>query len=418
MSTAPLDTDIHTFAFWGRPWADRDETFRHLRATAPIMWCPPAESLLLPPDENTAGFWSVFRHADIRTISRNPKVFSSYEGIFMEDFPEVVSQGALSFIVLDAPRHTQLRSIVQVAFSPRHIARIESDIRDIARTLVDHMVTVDGGDICALLSKPLPGKIFASFFGVPDGALADEVIQNAEHMAAWSDPEELGDLEPIELFGNAAFRLNDIALELTAVRREQPGDDLLTWVIQAEHEGQQLEDWEIGSFFSLLAAAANDTTRHTISHALLAFEQHPEQKAYLLEDLEGRIDNAVEEVLRWATPLMHMRRTALVDTEIAGQEIKAGDKVVMWYCSGNRDEEVFERPYEFDITREPNRHLSFGGGGIHFCLGSNLAKQTIRAALLEIYGRLPDISVGEPEFLVANFVHGIKRLPGSWTPTA
>jgi cytochrome P450 len=417
MST-PIATDIHTFDFWGRPWAERDETFRTLRAESPLRWSPPAESLLLPPDEDTAGFWSLFRHADIVKVSRDSKTFSSAEGVFMEDFPEIVREASLSFIVADAPRHTQLRGIVQRAFSARNVAKLEAESTRVAKELVDEMAPLGEGDVCDLLSRQLPGRIFASFFGVPPGDLRDEVMHNAEMMAAWSDPEELGDLEPIELFGNAAMRLNDIALELTEERRDKPGDDLLTWVIEAEFEGQRLEDWEIGSFFSLLAAAANDTTRHTVSHALLAFEQHPDQRALLLEDLPGRTGSTIDEVLRWASPLMHMRRTATEDTEIAGQEIKAGEKVVLWYCSGNRDEEVFEDPYDFRVLRTPNRHLGFGGGGPHFCLGSNLAKQTLRAALLEVYTRMPDITVGEPEFLIANFVHGIKRLPGRWTPAA
>lgn len=417
MTMTPIATDINTFDFWGRPWAERDEAFRVLRNESPIKRYPPAESLLVPPEMNTEGFWAVFRHEDIVRISRNAQVFSSAEGIFMEDFPEVVREGSLSFIVSDAPRHTQLRGIVQKAFSARNVRKLEEESSRVASALVEEMAPLGGGDVCDLLSRQLPGRIFANFFGVPPGDLRDEVMHCAEMMAAWSDPEELGDKEPIELFGDAAFRLNEIALELTEARRGKPRDDLLTWVIEAEFEGQRLEDWEIGSFFSLLAAAANDTTRHSVTHALLAFEQNPDQKALLLEDLHGRVDSTVEEVLRWATPLMHMRRTTTQDTEIAGQQVRGGEKVVLWYCSGNRDERVFEDPYSFRILREPNKHLGFGGGGPHFCLGSNLAKQTLRAALLEVYARMPDITVGEPEFLVANFVHGIKRLPATWTPS-
>lgn len=418
VSSTPVKTDINTFDFWARPWAERDEAFRQLRETEPVKWFPPAESLLVPPELNQKGFWSVFRHADIQKVSRNPEVFISGEGVFMEDFPPEVREASLSFIVTDAPRHTQLRGIVQVAFSPRHIRQLESEIRGVARDLVDTMVKLDGGEVCELLAGKLPGVLFASFFGIPPGDLRDEVMHYSDHMGAWSDPETLGDLQPIELFGNAATRLAQIAIELTAERRANPGDDLLSWVIQAEFEGKKLTDLEIGSFFALLAAAAHDTTRQSIAHALWAFEQNEDQKELLLEDLEGRVDLAIEEVLRWATPLMHMRRTAATDTEIAGQPIAAGDKVVIWYTSGNRDEEVFEDPFEFRILRDPNRHLSFGGGGPHFCIGNSLARHTLRAALLEVYGRLPDIKVSEPEYLLANFVHGIKRLNATWTPSA
>lgn len=415
MST-PLATDIHTFDFWARPWAERDEVFTALRNGTAIRYDPPAESLLMPPEDNDAGFWSVFRHADIVRISRDPKTFCSGEGVFMEDFPEIVREASLSFIVADAPRHTQLRGIVQRAFSARNVEKLYADASTVASELVAEIAPRGECDFSKDFARQLPGRLFANFFGIPPGDLRDEAMHCAEMMAAWSDPEELGDMEPIELFGNAAMRLNEIALELTEERRAQPGDDLLTWVVEAEFEGERLDDWEIGSFFSLLAAAANDTTRHSLSHAMLAFQQHPDQRALLLEDLEGRLPRTIEEILRWASPLMHMRRTATLDTEIAGQEIKAGDKVVLWYCSGNRDERAFDRPFTFDILRDTNKHLSFGGGGPHFCLGSNLAKQTIKAALLELYTQIPDIEVGEPEFLVANFVHGIKRLPATWTP--
>ncbi len=417
MSTS-AETDIHTFDFWSRPWKERDETFTALRRESPLRYSPPAESLLMPPDEDTEGFWSLFRHADQVRVSRDPRTFCSGEGVFMEDFPEIVREASLSFIVADAPRHTQLRGIVQKAFSARNVAKLYADASQVARELVAEIAPLGEGDFSKLFARQLPGRIFANFFALPPGDLRDEAMHCAEMMAAWADPEELGDQEPIELFGNAAMRLNEIALDLTEERRAKPGDDLLTWVVQAEFEGERLDDWEIGSFFSLLAAAANDTTRHSLAHALLAFERNPDQRALFLEDMEGRMDSTIDEILRWASPLMHMRRTATVDTEIAGQPIKAGEKIVLWYCSGNRDEDVFEDPFRFKITRTPNKHLSFGGGGPHFCLGSNLAKQTIRAALREIYTQMPDIQVGEPEFLVANFVHGIKRLPATWTPPA
>lgn len=417
MATAP-PADIHTFDFWARPWAERNATFSRLRDEAPVQWSPPAESVLLPPTENTAGFWSVFRQEDIVKVSRNARVFSSAEGVFMEDFPKEVRDASLSFIVQDAPRHTQLRGIVVKAFSARNMAKLESEATVVATELMDEVGPLGEGDFGKLYARQLPGRLFANFFGVPAGELRDEVMHCAEMMASWSDPDELGGLAPIEAFGGAAMRLNQIAHQLTAERRDDLGDDLLSWVISAEFDGERLTDAEIGSFFSLLAAAANDTTRHTLSHGMLALQQNPDQRALLMEDLEGRLDSTVDEIMRYATPLIHMRRTATEDTEIAGQPIAKGDKVVIWYTSGNRDGRVFDAPDEFRILRSPNKHLGFGGGGPHFCLGSNLAKATLRAALLQIHTRIPDITFGESEFLVANFVHGIKSLPATWTPTA
>jgi len=177
-----------------------------------------------------------------------------------------------------------------------------------------------------------------------------------------------------------------------------------------------MSEAEVGAFFTLLVGAANDTTRHAMSHAVHTLHQHPDQKAYLLEDFEGRIDDAVEELLRWQPPLMHFRRTALHDYEIAGKTIKKGDKVVLWYVSGNYDERAYENPDIFDITRRSNKHLAFGAGGPHFCLGNALGRQMMKCALRALYTRLPDLEVGEPELLLSNFMNGVKTIHGTWTP--
>jgi cytochrome P450 len=415
MTTTTADTDISAFEFWRKPFDEREKTFAHLRANDPVSWHRPIESKLLEPEDGAKGFWSINRYEDIQFASRNPTIFSSESGIFMEDFPDVVIQGSLSFIVLDAPRHPQLRGIVWSAFTPGNIRKLEEDIRRQTRELVDEIAPLGEADLATTLCKQLPGRLFANLFGVPPGDLRDEVMHCAEAMASWSDEEMCAGKEPIELFGDAAFRLNEIALDLVEERRAEPQDDLLTWVCQAETEDGKLEDWEIGSFFSLLSAAANDTTRHTMAHTFWNFERFPDQKAILMEQTDDVLETCAEEAVRYATPLLHFRRQVLEDVELGGKQLKAGDKVALWYCSGNRDEAQFDDPMKFDITRSPNRHLGFGGGGPHYCMGASLARLTLRSVFKEVYTRMPDLKVHEPTLLDANVVHGIKSLPAEWT---
>jgi cytochrome P450 len=213
------------------------------------------------------------------------------------------------------------------------------------------------------------------------------------------------------VIGEALWILHQACTELAEQRRAHPTDDLLSALVHARIDGESLRTDEIAAFFVLLSVAGNDTTRHTTSHAMVALQRHPEQRALLLEDLEGRLPVAVEEFVRWATPVMTFRRTATRDVEIAGQAVREGEKVVLVYPSGNRDEAAFDRPGAFDVLRSPNRHLGFGGGGPHYCLGAPLAKVQLRAVFSELLGRHPGIAVGEPRQVVGNFVDGINRLP-------
>ncbi len=263
----------------------------------------------------------------------------------------------------------------------------------------------------------MPGRIFADFFGLPQGETRENVMDAAEKMLAWDDPEAAQGRDAIETYGEEAQRLLDICFDLIDERRAAPGEDLLSWLVEAEFEGRKLEDWEIGSFFTLLAAAGNDTTRHSTAHALHLLTTHPDQRALLLEDLDGRLDGAVEEILRYASPVMQFRRTATADTEIDGVPIAAGDKVVMWYCSGNRDDTVFPDAGRFDIRRESaSPHLGFGGGGPHYCMGAALGRLMLKHGLHELFTRMPDIRSGTPELQVNNFIHGVRALPATWTP--
>lgn len=417
MSTALADPlNIAAKGFWAQHQDVRDAAFARIRAEKPVFWSGPAESDLLPPEENTRGFWSLTTYQDIQFASRNAAIFSSAEGITMEDFSPAMTEIAQSFIAMDAPRHGQLRGITMDAFKPGNMRKLEDWIRGHARDLVDEMAHLGEGDFVKLVSEPLPGRIFGSFFGLEEGEQHEQTIRAAQDLLSWTDPEVCGDLEPLELFANCVLTLSATAFDLAEKRREAPGEDLMTWLVQAEFEGQKMTDEEISAFFVLLAVAANDTTRHASAGAIYALTRFPEARAQLLEDVPGRMGGAVEEILRWVSPLLHMRRTALQDVEVGGQLIRKGDKVVLWYCSGNRDETYWGNPFDFDIFREPNRHQAFGGGGPHFCLGSALARTTLRAILTEVFTRIPDIQAPEPDFLVANFINGIRALPATWTP--
>ncbi len=272
------------------------------------------------------------------------------------------------------------------------------------------------GDFVADISVKLPGRIFASFFGLPAGDLAEQAISAAQRLLSWTDPEACGDQTGLELFAGAVLDLYEVVQELLPERQANPGDDVLSWIVTAEFEGQKMTDEDIQAFFVLMAVAANDTTRHASAHAIYSLTRFPDQRALLAGDIERYVPTAVEEVLRWACPVLHMRRTATQDFELRGTTIKQGEKVVLWYCSGNRDEEVFADPFTFDIRRSPNPHMTFGGGGPHYCLGAALARTMLKAILTEIYTRIPDISAPQPDFLVANFINGIKSLPATWTP--
>jgi cytochrome P450 len=416
MTTAEVvRTDLNSLKFWALPRSTHHDTFRWLRANKPVSWNGPPDSLD-PNLNNAKGFWSVVKHAHIAEISRQPEVFSSAQGVFIDDFPQLETM--LSFIVTDPPRHTEMRNIVSVAFTPRNIAKMSDKIGGIVKGIIDNVAPLGGGDLCQLITKEVPGRVFASMLGIKDEDQILYVMDAAEQFACWNDPEYAHIGSPLVVFADASQKLARLALELVPDRNKNPGDDLLTWVAQAQYEGHKLSTEEVGVFFSLLAAGANDTTRHAMAHVLSLFQQHPDQLAYLMQDFDARVDDAVNEALRMEPPLMHFRRTALRDYEIGGVTIKQGDKVAMWYISGNRDEDVFDRPDVFDISRtaKHNPHQAFGGGGPHYCLGHMLGRAVLKAQMREIYSRMKNLEVGEREMLLSNFMNGVKRLPATWTP--
>jgi cholest-4-en-3-one 26-monooxygenase len=315
---------------------------------------------------------------------------------------------------MDPPLHTRYRLLINKGFTPRMVKQLEDSMRDRATKIVDAICEKGECDFVTDVAAELPLQVIADVLGVPQEDRF-KVFDWSNRLVGADDPEyAMSQENPIE----AAMELYAYAHGIAAERRENPQDDIVSILLRAEVEGHQLTELEFDMFFLLLTVAGNETTRNALAHGMLALMEHPEQRQKLIDD-PSLIDSAVEEILRWGTPVMSFRRTATQDTEVGGQAIKEGDKVVVWYISANRDETVFENPYAFDITRTPNAHVSFGSGGPHFCLGANLARMEMRIMYEEILRRLPDMQVAGPvERLRSHFINGIKHLPVSFTPKA
>ncbi len=409
------DIELGSLDFWALPASERDRSFAVLRHEAPVSHHRPLEDILGLQQRDERGYWAIVRYHDIRQISRDPATFCSGQGVQFGDAPPEMLEASQSFLAMDAPRHTKLRGLVSAAFTPRQVARIEEGIRANARRVVEEAAPTGGGDFVELIAKRLPLITISDMIGVPE-ADREGVVQAADTLVTVSDPEVSGASSPLEALGSALWTLTGFAKELAEQRERSPGDDLMSALVHAEVDGDRLTRDEIAAFFVLLSVAGNDTTRHTTSHAMRALTVNPDQWAALGADSDGSLPKAVEEFVRWATPVLTFRRTATRDTEIAGQPIGRGEKVVLFYHSGNRDETVFADPWRFDISREPNHHLGFGGGGPHYCLGASLARTQLRSLFGELLRLLPDIEAGEPElFRSSAFIHGIKRMPCTFT---
>ena len=401
--------DVSSLDFWSTDTETRERTFAVLRRDRPLSWHPPAEGGLLPPTEG-GGFWAVVTHRDITTVSRHADLFHSAPSVMLEEIPADIVEAAQSFLAMDAPRHTRLRRLVSSAFTPRQVARIEEQIRGQAAAIVDDLLDDGECDFAARVSRRLPAWTISDMMGV-DPSERDWFVAQANDMVGWNDPTVQAGRDPLAVVLDSLFALHTIARSMASDRRAHPGDDLMTALVQAEVDGSSLTDEEIAAFFVLLSVAGNDTTRHTISHGMKALCDFPDQRRILIDSFDEHIGTAVDEMVRWASPVMTFRRTAAVDTELSGQPIAAGDKLVLFYASGNRDESAFTDPSRFDVTRSPNDHVGFGGGGPHFCLGASLAKTQLRAMFDQLLHRAPDLCVGEPQRLVGNFINGIMSLP-------
>jgi cytochrome P450 len=405
----PTTIDVSAQAFWKRPASERDADFARLRAEQPISWQRTPETPLVPPELTTGGYWAVTTYDDVRHVSRNPELFASGQGVLFEDIPPEFLETSQSFLAMDAPRHTRVRGLVNAAFTPRQVRRLEEGIVTTAREIVDRMLEERSGDFVQTVSRELPMRTIAQMVGVPDSERR-RVAHAAEAMVSWNDPEFVGDREPLEVVIEGLTDVTNLALELAADRRANPQDDLMTALVEANMDGERLTDAEISAFFTLLAVAGNDTTRHTTSHGARVLQDHEDQRAYLADDLQERLPTAVEEIVRWATPVMTFRRTTTQDTELHGQPIAQGEKVVMFYTSANRDETAFDDPYPFDVTRSPNHHVGFGGGGPHYCLGASLARTQLKAIFQELLTRAPQLQLGEPEPLQGSFINGVRKM--------
>ncbi|MFG1667799.1 cytochrome P450 [Streptomyces sp. Y7] len=411
--TRPYDEiDLSSRDFWSSTAAERERSFAVLRARRPVSWHAPAESLsLMPRDPDDHGYWAVTRHADIVEVSRRNDVFISGDGVLFDTFPQEVLEASMSFLAMDPPKHTKIRKLVSAAFTPKQVKRIQRLIDTGAQTVVRILAAArSGADFVALCAARLPILTLSYMVGIPE-AEHDEVAEAAEALLSTGDPVFLAGRDPLAVLHEGQAYLRELALELAAKRRSAPAEDLMTNLVQAEVDGDTLTDDEIAAVFVLLVVAGNDTTRQSTSHALKALTDHPEQRAWLAADFEGRIGSAVEEFVRWATPITTFRRTATADVDLGGQRILAGEKVVMLYASGNWDTEVFTAPDTFDLSRDPNPHLGFGGGGTHYCLGNQVAKAQLRALYRELLTQLPGIEAGEPELLTSNFLHGVRAMP-------
>jgi cytochrome P450 len=410
-TTRPYDAlDISSNAFWSTTAPERERKFAVLRAERPVSWHPRVEGTMLD-DPADPGFWAVVRHDDIQYVSRHNDVFISGQGVMFENAPPELLEASQSFLAMDPPRHDKIRKLVSAAFTPRQVRQIEDQITANAKVVVSELAEAGSGvDFVEHCASKLPLRTLSDMMGIPDSERI-QVMDDAGALISASDPIWLGGRQPLEVMFTAAGRLHQVASTLAAERRSNPGDDLITNLVQAEIDGQRLTDAEIAAFFVLLAVAGNDTTRQTTSHALRALTDFPAQRQWLLADFDNRIGSAVEEFVRYATPVMTFRRTAVADAELGGQQISAGDKVVMFYQSGNWDTDVFDDPNSLDLSRHPNPHVGFGGGGVHFCLGAGVARTQLRAIFRELLTRLPDIEAGEPDLLNGCFIHAVRSMP-------
>nr|WP_090338813.1 cytochrome P450 [Mycolicibacterium malmesburyense]CRL66812.1 cytochrome P450 [Mycolicibacterium malmesburyense] len=399
--------DITSEEFWSQRFAVRDETFARLRATDGLTWHPPLPSMF---DLEEPGFWALTRRADIAYVSQHPELFTSAQGVALNPMPAEIQRFASFFLTMDPPQHTVYRRLISSAFTPRNVRLIEEQIHKNAVTIVENLVGAGEVDFVSACSAQLPMLTIMDMLGVPS---ADQpaVAYAAEKLFGMSDEEYATEDERVADPVAQIALLSNTGIELAKFRRTHPGDDLMTSIVNAEVDGHRLTDEEIGAFLILLASAGNDTTKQATTHAMMALVDNPGQRDWLMEDFDGRIGLAVEEFVRWASPVLQFARFVTEDTEINGQPVEAGDKVALFYCSANRDETVFAHADRLDLSRSPNPHLGFGGGGPHFCLGSQLAKTELRNLFRELLTRLTTIEFGEPDLLYSSFVHGVKRLP-------
>jgi cholest-4-en-3-one 26-monooxygenase len=376
------------------------DAFAQLRREAPISW---------QPEPAGPGYWALMKYEDIVTVSSDNQMFSSWAGgTNIDDMPpDAMAMIRTLMLNMDPPMHTKYRRLVSTGFTPKQINALEPHVREITRRTVDAVAAKGSCDFVTEVAAELPLAVIAEMIGVPPED-HHKVFDWSNRLIGFDDPEfntsaEDGRIAATEMFVYA----NQLAIE----RKANPRDDLVSILMNADVDGEGLTEADFDGFFILLSVAGNETTRNLISGGMLALIEHPEQRARLAADL-SLMPLAVEEMLRWVSPLIYFRRTATRDTEIRGQAIKSGEKLVMYYPSGNRDEEIFENAMSFDVGRKANPHMAFGGGGPHFCLGAALARLEIRCMFEELLTRFSSFELdGDVQRLRSNFINGIKHMP-------
>ncbi|QJY48037.1 cytochrome P450 [Pseudonocardia broussonetiae] len=411
----PVSTseDLSSDAFWHRSFEERDATFARLRRDAPVSWHLARHVPEIPADQVDAGFWAITRRDDITRISQDHETFSSdrHRGGVSFRSTDRAAAGPPTFLEMDPPSHTRYRQIMSAAFTPKAVARLSDKIGARAEQIVDRVVGGGAFDFVREVAAKLPMLTVADLVGVPE-SLVQDFARAGDEFVGGGDPDFL---EPgadraahsLEQIGI----LRQIGVDLVDHRRRHPADDVATALAAFEIDGRPLTSDDIASVMLLLSVAGNDTTKQTTSRTVVSLWRHPDQRAWLTGDYPGRIAGSVEEFVRHASPVIQFARSVVRDVEIGGQRLEAGDKVVLFYCSGNRDEDVWPDAHAFDLSRERRPHVGFGGGGVHYCLGNGVAKAQLRALFGQILSKLPAMQVGEPEYLRSDFINGVKRLP-------
>jgi cholest-4-en-3-one 26-monooxygenase len=382
------------------------EEFALLRQSAPVRWNPQPRDMGFDDD----GFWAVTKHKDVVAVSRDSDTWSSYENCAIVRFPsgntrEQIELQRVIMLNIDPPHHTKVRGIVSRGFTPRAISNLRDVLHDRAQKIVREAIEKGSGDFVTDVACELPLQAIAELIGVPQED-RHKLFSWSNEMVGYDDPEFEGDGEA------ASVEILSYSMVMAEDRRACPRDDIVSRLVSAEIDGDQLTADEFGFFVILLAVAGNETTRNAISHGMLAFLDHPEQWEIFKA---RRPETAVDEIVRWATPVTVFQRTATKDTELGGQEIKKGQRVGLFYRSANFDEDVFTEPEQFDVLRSPNPHVGFGGTGAHYCLGANLARLEISLMFNAIADAMPDISkAGDPQRLRSGWLNGVKRLPVSY----
>jgi cytochrome P450 len=405
--------DLTDEEFWARPPAEREAAFAVLRQQPGFAFFEEPE---VPFIEKGPGYYAVTRHADIEHISGDPELFCSGQGaVSIPDMPPELVDFYGSLISMDDPRHAKIRRIVSMAFTPKMLDRVVDSVETISREVmtaaVDRARAGDGTfDFVKEVAAPLPLTVICRMMGIPDEDHA-LVLEQSNIILSGGDPELIVSIEEsLGQFLTAGQLLSELMTKLAAERQADPRDDLTSALVNANDDGVTLTHQEIASFFILLCVAGNETTRNAISQGVYALDRNPEQRAAWVAD-EGLNKTAVEEIVRWASPVTWMRRTATQDVTIDGHDYPKGSKFVLYYSSANRDAAAFDAPDTFDLSRWPNPHFGFGARGPHFCLGAHLARREITVAFRALFELMPDLEVvGEPDRLRSSFVNGIKRM--------